>query len=420
MNDTLNLRYRPVNRSAAGLPRLPSGYIEAINCWDDNSPRLVLPVKLVEQLESERNAALQAQIDSAKSRGAAEEASGSKVRKPPAQPHSVGLDDLDRGWPPPAGNDWIQIWDPVALRRLIADHNDVMGSTDSVDRRRATVALTSQIKRGPWRRCAAPEDVESAIAALRLELGHVPELVSLVVDRLRMAHTENQPFSLPPILLTGDPGLGKTYAVQCLARLLGLPLSMLDMSVQQTNSRLHGADRHWSNATQGLLRELIVDGEVANPILLLDELDKVGQAAHHYDPIAPLHNALEPLTARNLEDNCMPGRFDGSRIGYIATTNQLSQIPISLLSRFHLILVRKPDAGQALQIARSVASKVIAHLRDFEPVGRHVITEIADRSAREIRVLLEQAAARAIASGRRRIDLKDLFPNHTSAARPLH
>jgi len=402
---------------------MPFGFnlLRDVSRHASRSSRLILPTQVaLEAVESHKKPADPDQASVPRS--IANTATGFLVLpKSPVRSqdkHAVDLAPLTKGWRKPGRKGWVGVWSPKGLQRRIDEHNEGHGSSDASDRARNAAAYRKQLGRGPWRRCVVPKDVDAAVDSLQSELAHIPELVELVVDRLRMSSRDHVHFALPPVLLVGEPGVGKTHAVHRLAKILGLPLSSVDMSMQQTNTRLHGSDRHWGNATPGLLRELIVDGEVANPMVLLDELDKVRRLGSQYDPLGPLHNALEPFTACSMEDMCLPGPFDGSRIGYLATANTFADIPSSLLSRFTLVLVRRASVRDSLRLVRAIAEQVTSGLGKFEPVARAVIVELADRTPRLIRQLLERGASRAIAAGRRRIELRDVLPD--ASDRQLH
>ena len=407
------------NLSEARSLLVPERVGRALICWSqglwEERERAAIAVDAVDQ----NWRANKSSADEAKAGASASGFTRSRT-KPSSQ---VNLPDpalFDEPAPSPSGC-WVRIWKPEHLLPLVERHNAGDGSADKSDRERNAAAWQAQVDAGPWRVCAKPVDPDRALAELRAELGHLPALCDHIEDRLVLACAEGKPFTVPPILLVGSAGIGKSHAARRVAEILGLPIELLDMSRQQTNGRLHGADKHWANATAGLLRQLVIGGKAANPVVVLDEIDKTprGGSSAHYDPLGPLHGALEPATAAQTEDQCIPGVFDASLVIYIATANTLAPIPTSLLSRFLLVLCIPPGPRQALATARRIADEVTSKLPRFKRPGRVIVAALADRTPREMRQLLEAAVARAVKAGRRHLELRDLGLDGRNP-KPLH
>ncbi|MDP3760455.1 MAG: ATP-binding protein, partial [Ramlibacter sp.] len=84
----------------------------------------------------------------------------------------------------------------------------------------------------------------------------------------------SQPVRLQPMLLVGEPGVGKTHFAQALAEALATTIHIQQMDSDLTSAFLMGSDRKWGNSQQGMLFERVVLGQHANPVIVLDELDK--------------------------------------------------------------------------------------------------------------------------------------------------
>lgn len=406
-------RYHPVPDG-----NLPPGYVLAVSSWlDSRQEALAVPHWVLTEI-NQRAEAEQAED---KDHG---EANLRKQEGPvPRSKSEFGLSaSTSSGWQvdlAPFEKSWrkprhaaVKVWDPAKVRRQVLAHNAGTGYSDTHSRARATAVFRAMAASGPWRRCARPEDVSGSIQRLRQEFPHWSHAVDLVADHLTLSLETNTPLRVPPMLLVGPPGVGKTHFARRVAQVIGAPMHLIDYSCQQTNGHLHGSDRHWSNTKQGVLFDEIVMGEFANPVLVLDELDKAANTAtgNGYNPLAPLHQALEPTTARRTRDLSAEVEFDASFAIYIATANSLKGLPDSLLSRLQIILCPAADASLSYGIAKAVIEQVMSNGpgKHFEAIPRAVMRELALHTPRSIVMLLERSMARASRAGRRNLKLEDL------------
>jgi ATP-dependent Lon protease len=329
--------------------------------------------------------------------------------------HFVDLAMFDKTWRKPRRSSVkglsVKAWDPTKVRKQVEAHNDATGYADSQSRARDAAVFRSMATKGPWKACALPDDVQGSIERLSQEFPHWQQAVNVVVEQLLLSIETRTPPRVPPMLLIGPPGVGKTHFARRVAQVFRAPVQLIDYSSQQTNSCLHGNDRHWSNSRYGVLFEQIVMGDCANPILILDEIDKARTlGSDGYHALAPLHMALEPSTARTTRDLSADIEFDASFVTYIATANSLSKLPDSLLSRMHLIYCPAADASLAYDITKSVIAQVMSSGpgRHFEPVSRNIVRELAEHTPREVTKMLQRAMGRATRDGRRYLKLADI------------
>src|SRR5213075_2707704 len=114
-----------------------------------------------------------------------------------------------------------------------------------------------------------------------------------VVDDLRkylaLAIAGNEAVQFTPILLLGEPGLGKTYFAKKLAESLGTGFEFVSMSSLTAGWILSGASAQWHNARPGKVAKTLIEGDYANPVVVLDEVDKAGGDAR-YDPMGALRS----------------------------------------------------------------------------------------------------------------------------------
>lgn len=149
-------------------------------------------------------------------------------------------------------------------------------------------------------------------------------------------------FHLPPMLLVGPPGSGKTSWVRELARLAGVPFVQVGAAGQADNKVLEATARGWSSANPCRPVEAIRQSGRANPMFLLDELDKVGTGSHNGHIWDTLLKFLEPANASRYYDECLGGHCDLSFVSWIATANDAARLPGPLLDRLEVVEVGLP------------------------------------------------------------------------------
>jgi ATP-dependent Lon protease len=264
-------------------------------------------------------------------------------------------------------------------------------------------------KRGVRRAVAMPHQMKS-LDVLAASCPNFSEVVGIVRDELQAAEMAQRPPQLPALLLLGEAGLGKTHFCQLLADALGLPQHKLGFDSSITSSALCGVDPQWGTAKAGLLLDAICSGEFANPVILLDEIDKCVRSRSD-DPLAPLHTLLERSTAARFRDIFANFEFDTSLVTWIATANDASDLPATLRSRFTEILIQPPTAAQAITQAIAIAREVVNVLAPdgFEQPGSRICVSLAHLTPREIKTALSAALRRAVANGRIRLERRD-FP----------
>ena len=293
-----------------------------------------------------------------------------------------------------------RVWDEARMRAQVEQFN--AGEGVRGQRSEQASRLKDLVARGPWRKLGAPDP--AALESLREASGSF----SGAFDLIDCARARSPTVPLPPLLLVGPPGMGKTYFAQRLAEVLGAPCCSRDMASLQSNAAFLGSEKHWSDSNPGLLFELLVSGTHANPTVVLDEVEKTSRNPAH-DPMNSLHALLEPETARRLTDLSTDVEFDASRIRWILCANTIKPLPAAILSRLHVISMKKPEARERLATTKSVIQSVMQSLApDFEPVPRDIVVHLATQSPRAVRMCLTTAIGRARLAGRGRLIDDDL------------
>ncbi len=158
------------------------------------------------------------------------------------------------------------------------------------------------------------------------------------------------PVEIMPMLLLGDPGIGKTHFARRVSALLGTTCAVAPMNALTAGWILSGASSQWKNARPGKVFDTLVGGEYANPVLVVDEIDKAAGNAQ-YDPLGALYSLLEADTARTFTDEFAEVPIDCSSVIWIATANDASHIPEPILNRLNVYDIVPPDAAGTRQIA---------------------------------------------------------------------
>jgi ATP-dependent Lon protease len=252
------------------------------------------------------------------------------------------------------------------------------------------------------------------------DLPNFHQVLDDVKRQLALCHDSRDALEIMPILLLGPPGIGKTHFAKVVARLLGTGLGFVSMSSLTAGWVLSGASSQWKGARPGKVFETLVDGEYANPVMVVDEIDKAG-GEHAYDPLGALYSLLEHDTAGSFIDEYAEVPIDASQVIWVATANDARAIPDPLLNRMNVYEVQAPDRNAARQIAAKLYRSIRAEHDwgsrfDPEPSG-DVLDRMSEMAPREMRRAWMTAFGNAKLALRERIvgaDLPDLGPKKTA------
>lgn len=220
------------------------------------------------------------------------------------------------------------------------------------------------------------------------------------------------------ICLMGPPGVGKTSIGRSIAACLGRKFYRFSLGGMRDEAEIKGHRRTYIGAMPGkFLQALRVCG-TDNPVIMLDEIDKIG-ASYHGDPASSLLEVLDPEQNREFLDHYLDVRFDLSKILFVCTANQLDTVPAPLLDRMEVITLSGYLLEEKLQIARRFllpkALRPLKLRRSQITVTAPALRELIDGYAREaglrtlenqIKKIVRKCAVKIVERTRRKITIE--------------
>lgn len=250
----------------------------------------------------------------------------------------------------------------------------------------------------------------SALEPLYEDCPNFTEVLDDLSRYLGLALAGGASFNVMPVLLLGDPGVGKTHFGKRLASVLGTEFEFISMNALSAGFVITGSSSTWKGAKCGKVAERLVRGQYANPVVLLDEVEKATGSTQS-DPMAALYQLLEPETSRAFHDEFIDVDLDASQVFWVLTANSLEGIPSSLLSRMAIYEVPAPTPEQAASIAQRIYVGLLRELKlpNMESsLPDNVLDKMSDISPREMRKTLLDGLGFAVADGRSTLRPEDI------------
>lgn len=299
----------------------------------------------------------------------------------------------------------------LARTRAVYDLSEVQGALDRSKGRSPELEAFYErmLDNGAERFLTTPSSAD-VLTPLEEDCPNFGEVVGDLRRYLALAHAGDAGINVMPILLLGDPGVGKTHFAKRLAKAMATECELISMNALTAGFVITGSSASWKGAKCGKVAERLVRGQYANPVVVLDEVEKATGSAQS-DPLAALYQLLEPETSRAFRDEFIDVDIDASQIFWVLTANSTEGIPAPLLNRMAVYDVPAPTPEQAAGIAQRIYGGLLKELKltKFQPeLGQAVLDKLAGVSARDMRKTLLDGLGYAAANGRDEVTPEDI------------
>ena len=299
----------------------------------------------------------------------------------------------------------------IAQTRAVYDIREVQGAKERSQGRSADLeAFYDRMLDSGADRFVTKPSSQSALDNLYEDCPNFNEVLDDLSRYLGLALAGNSSINVMPILLLGDPGVGKTHFGKRLADTVGTEFEFISMNALSAGFVISGSSATWKGAKCGKVAERLVRGQFANPVVLLDEVEKATGSTQS-DPMAALYQLLEPETSRNFRDEFIDVEIDASQIFWVMTANSTDGIPSPLLNRMAVYEVPAPTPEQAAGIAQRIYTSLLRELKLPQfcaQLGQAALDKLSPISPREMRKTLLDALGYAVAAGRDTVQAEDV------------
>jgi len=198
------------------------------------------------------------------------------------------------------------------------------------------------------------------------------------------------PFLPDPVLLGGLPGLGKTYFASEAAKVMSLPFSEISIATLTASFVISGGSLQWGDGSPGFIAKSLAESDIGNPMVLMDEVDKAMQG--NYSPMGPFYPLLERHSAKRFRDEALDIEMDASNVIWVATANDIGNIPAPILSRMKYFQIMPPAQDEMHVIVKNMYRLI----REKEAIGQLLDEVLPQKTMDLLTVLLPREARKVL------------------------
>ncbi|MFO1114419.1 MAG: AAA family ATPase [Beijerinckiaceae bacterium] len=308
----------------------------------------------------------------------------------------------------------IKIFDVEKIQTIVDlagfDPQISFGEPSPEERRlRYLSAMASDPRRGERDLLVADAAIMTELHRLEALAPNLSDVIGVIIRAATLSFLTGSPLSIPPILLLGPPGVGKSHFARRLAAALGVPFIEHAMNLSDDPGVLVGHSASWRAARAGLLADTLIEGSSASPIVFIDEIDKP-LWRDHGDPLDIFHTLLEPENALSFVDAYIEAPLRADAVFYFAAANDVTCLGAPLRDRFLIINVDRPDATARNAIAQAqYAQALAASNAPLEPeLSQAAVAALGEASPRQARLILGLAVASAVSAQQCRVTAADV------------
>jgi hypothetical protein len=184
----------------------------------------------------------------------------------------------------------------------------------------------------------------AAVTQLRDEAPWLEPVITIIEGQLERQLLLGRPWvKIDPLLIVGAPGTGKSWVARRIAEVCSLGTASVDLAGSMDAMQIAGSARGWTNAQPCLPAAAMAQTRTANPMIIVEEVEKAGGSNHNGDPVAAMLNLIEPETAQHYHDRCLQTEIDVSQASWVMTANAITdRLPKPFLSRVEVVEVVAP------------------------------------------------------------------------------